>query len=71
MPSKINQPISSEDAQRIEKNRGFLNQFLDQEAIRDNFMEEDVWDLPHFEEIDAEKNPQKRNEVFLNLLLRS
>eukprot|EP00105_Crassostrea_gigas_P001611 XP_011413851.1 PREDICTED: death domain-containing protein CRADD [Crassostrea gigas] len=71
MPSKINNPISAEDTQRIKKNWIFLKSELEQEAIRDNFMVEDIWDLPDFQEIDAEKTPQKRNEVFLKLLLRS
>jgi hypothetical protein len=71
MPSKINQPISNQDEQRIKKNWSFLKAELQQEQIRDKFMEEDIWDLPDFEEIDAEKVPQKQNEVFLKLLLKS
>nr|XP_011413852.2 uncharacterized protein LOC105318426 isoform X1 [Crassostrea gigas]XP_011413853.2 uncharacterized protein LOC105318426 isoform X1 [Crassostrea gigas] len=71
MPSKINSPISADDAQRIKKNWGFLNRNLDQNSIRGDFMDEDVWVLLDFQEIDAEKTPQKRNEVFLKLLLRS
>lgn len=71
MPSKINSPISADDAQRIKKNWGFLNRNLDQNSIRRDFMDEDVWDEHDFHEIDAEKTPQKRNEVFLKLLLRS
>lgn len=71
MPSKINHPLSDEDAQRIKKNWTFLKKELDQEGIRDKFMEEDLWDLPDFEEIDAKETPQKKNEAFLKLLLRS
>lgn len=71
MPSKINSPISADDAQRIKKNWGFLNRNLDQNSIMGVFISELIWDLPDFEEIDAEKTPQKRNEVFLKLLLRS
>lgn len=71
MPSKINNPISAEDTQRIKKNWIFLKSELEQDAIRDNFMVEDIWDEHDFHEIDAEKTPQKKNEVFLKLLLRS
>lgn len=71
MPCKINHPISDEDTQRIKKNWRFLKEELEQDSIRDNFMVEDIWDLADFDEIDAMTTPQKRNEVFLKLLLRS
>lgn len=71
MPCKINHPISAEDTQRIKKNWIFLKEELEQDSIRDNFMVEDIWDLADFDEIDAKTTPQKRNEVFLKLLLRS
>ena len=34
-------------------------------------MVEDIWDLPDFEKIDAEKTTEEKNEVFLKLLLQS
>lgn len=71
MPSTINQPLGSENEQRIKKNWTFLKTELLQDDIRDKFMEEGIWDLPDFDEIDAGNVPQKQNEIFLKLLLRS
>lgn len=71
MPHKINRPLSEEDAQRIKKNIRFLKENLEQDKIRDYFMEEDIWDLPDFEEIDSGVTPIKKNEIFINLLLKS
>ncbi|XP_022295871.2 death domain-containing protein CRADD-like [Crassostrea virginica] len=71
MPSKINRPLSKEDEQRIKKNIRYLKENLEQDEIRDYFMEEDIWDLPDFEEIDSGATPLKRNEIFIKLLLKS
>ena len=71
MPSKINRPLSKEDEQRIKKNIRYLKENLEQNEIRDYFMEEDIWDLPDFEEIDSGATPLKRNEIFIKLLLKS
>ena len=74
MPCKINRPLSKEDGQRIKKNIRYLKVNLDQalrENIRDIFMEEDIWDLPDFQEIDSGATDLKRNEIFINLLLKS
>ena len=71
MPSKINRPLSKEDEQRIKKNIRYLKENLEQDEIRDYFMEEDIWDLPDFEEIDSGVTPIKKNEIFINLLLKS
>ena len=71
MPSKINRPLSKEDEQRIKKNIRYLKENLEQDEIRDYFMEEDIWDLPDFEEIDSGVTPIKKNEIFIKLLLKS
>ena len=71
MPYKINRPLSKEDEQRIKKNIRFLKDNLEQDGIRDYFMEEDIWDLPDFEEIDSGVTPIKKNEIFIKLLLKS
>ena len=71
MPYEINRPLSKEDGQRIKKNIRYLKENLEQDEIRDYFMEEDIWDLPDFEEIDSGATPLKRNEIFIKLLLKS
>ena len=74
MPYKINRPLSKEDGQRIKKNIRYLKENLDQaqrDNIMGNFMEEDIWDLPDFQEIDSGATDLKRNEIFINLLLKS
>ena len=68
---KIIQPLFKEDAYRIKRNWKFLKSNLLQNDIRDDFMVEDIWDLPDFEKIDAEKTTEEKNEVFLKLLLQS
>ena len=71
MPYKINRHLSEEDGQRIKKNIRYLKENLDQAQIRDIFMEEDIWDVSDFQEIDSGATPLKRNEIFINLLLKS
>ena len=74
MPYKINRPLSKEDGQRIKKNIRYLKENLDQaqrDNIMGNFMEEDIWDLHDFQEIDSGATDLKRNEIFINLLLKS
>ncbi|XP_062589414.1 death domain-containing protein CRADD-like [Saccostrea cucullata] len=70
MPRVI-QPLGNSDEQRIKKNWSFLKAQLQQDEIRDAFMDEDIWDLNDFDEIDAMPTPEKKNEVFLRLLLKS
>ena len=68
---RIIHPLSKEDDQRIKRNWMFLKTNLDQHAIRGIFFVEDIWDLCDFARIDAEKTPEKKNEMFLKLLLQS
>ncbi|XP_062600586.1 death domain-containing protein CRADD-like [Saccostrea cucullata] len=70
MPRVI-QPLSDTDKQRIQKNWSFLKEELQQDEIRDVFMDKGIWDLKDFNEIDAMLTPVKKNEVFLRLLLTS
>ncbi|XP_061187823.1 death domain-containing protein CRADD-like [Saccostrea echinata] len=70
MPRTL-QPLSNSDEQRIKKNWSFLKEELHQDEIRDAFMDEDIWDVKDFDEIDAMPTPNKKNEVFLRLLLKS
>ena len=59
------------NAQRIKYNWRFLKENLVQHEIREIFIKKHIWDYADFEEIDAERTPSEKNEVFLKLLLRS
>ena len=66
-----NRSFSDGNPQRIKYNWRFLKENLVQHEIREIFMKKDIWDYADFEEIDAERTPMEKNEVFLKLLLRS
>lgn len=71
MPKRINDPLSKDDTKRIKKNWTFLKENLLQNEIRDSFIDNEIWDLRDLEEIDTEKIQEKKNEIFLILLLKS
>lgn len=71
MPKNISHPLSNDDTQRIQRNWSFLKQNLEQNEIRDTFIDNGVWDVSDCDEIDAGKTSEEKNEVFLKLLLDS
>ena len=71
MPKYVTCPLSSEDCQRIQRNLIFLKENLEQDEIRDTFVDEGLWDICDLEKIDAEKTSTEKNEIFLRLLLKS
>ena len=71
MPKYVTCPLSSEDCQRIQRNLIFLKENLEQDEIRDTFVDEGLWDICDLEKIDAEKTSNGKTEIFLRLLLKS
>lgn len=59
------------NAQRIRKNWDFLKENIEQHELRDHLIVEAIWDIPNFDKIDAGKTSEEKNEIFLNLLLKS
>ena len=59
------------NVQRIRKNWDFLKENLEQHELRDHLIVEAVWNFPNFDKIDAGKSSEEKNELFLNLLLKS
>mgnify|MGYP003691706505 CR=1 FL=1 len=45
MPKYVTCPLSSEDCQRIQRNLIFLKENLEQDEIRDTFVDEGLWDI--------------------------
>ena len=71
MPKHITCPLSSEECQRLQRNLIFLKEHLEQDEIRDIFVDEGLWDICDLEKIDSENTSNEKNEMFLRLLLKS